>query len=517
MSIKQPSLARRMMTGAVLSAVLAAAGCSAVERAPKSGTKARAGGTLVVAQSSDVNPASFLSSALGNIVLQDSVFETLSRIDTTTGKPHGVLAKSWDMAPDMKSMDIRLREDVTFHSGRPMTSSDVVYSIQQVLDPENSARTRPIAGEISRLEPQGDHGLKLTFKRPLPNIFDVFEVMPIVDKGTFEDYRAGKEVIGTGRFTWKSWTPGGKILLEKYAGHRDAGATRLDKIEIQVITDPTALLVALQSGRVHYAVGLSPLDAAGLADQPGYAVVESGGSSLSLAFDVTKPPFDDKRVRQAVHYAIDRERIVKQVEGGLATATALPWKASTPGYDRTQGGHYTYDPPRAERIIAETGAKGTSFTVVVPDIPESIAIFTIVQNNLAAVGLDAKPSTISVTDYDERIAKRNARAPAVLMRNGTGFSPASALVTRAELIPDGNMSRFESPEYTDLVAAVTEAVTPDTQKQSLTDFNAYFLDQAFQLSLVTRPTLTVRTDDFVGVVPTDQGFLDVSRSYLTGG
>ncbi|HEX6355672.1 ABC transporter substrate-binding protein [Actinophytocola sp.] len=509
---------RRLVVATALGAVLMAAGCtSAVDQADqaKANASAKEGGTLTVAQANDAQPESFLSPALGNITAQYAVFETLTQIDTKTGEPKGVLAKSWTMAPDYKSMDLELRDDVTFHSGRKMTSADVIYTIQQVQNPANTVGTRFIAEQIASATADGDHGVKLTFKRALPNVFDLFEIMPIVDQETFANYKDGKQVVGTGRFTWQSWTPGGKLELAKYPGYRDAKNTHLDKIEIQVITDPTAELAAVRSGRVQYAMSLSTLDTRTLSGEPGYALVKSGGAAQELGFDVTQAPFDNELVRQAVHYAIDRDRIVDQVEGGQAEATALPWKTSTPGYDAKQGERYTYQPEKAKQLLAQAGVNGASFSVVVPDIPESVAIFEIVQNNLKEVGLNATAQVVSTTDYDQRIAQRNLGAPAFLMRCSNALSPASAVVSRPELVADKNNSHFTSPEYTKVVDALTGALTDDAQKQALANYNDYFLDQAFALPVLTRSTLSVRSAKVDGITSTIQGFINLDTAYLT--
>jgi peptide/nickel transport system substrate-binding protein len=508
---------RRLIAIIIVAAALLATGCSAAGQRGSSATSAapRDGGTLVVAQANDAQPGSMLSPALGNIVSQYAVFETLTLIDVNTGEPKGALAKSWTMTPDSTGIDIRLRDDVTFHTGRKMTSADVLYTIQQVQNPANAVGSRFLADQIAGAQADGDYGVKLTFKRPLPNIFDLFEIMPIVDKDTFANYKDGKQLVGTGRFTWKSWTPGGKIELEKYAGYRDAANTHLDQIEIDIIKDATAILAAIRSGRIQYATSLSALDASTLGRQNGYTLVQSGGAAITLGIDVTKAPFDNKTVRQAVQYAIDRSRIVAQVQGGQAEATALPWRKATPGYDTAQGAQYTYEPDKAKQMIAQAGAGGASFDVVVPDIPESTAIFEIVQNNLAAAGLNARAQVISTSEYDQRIAKRDMGAPVFLMRNSNAFSPASALVSRPELVASNNLSHFTSPEYTAAVDAVTGAVTPADQQKALRDYNSYALDQAFNLPVVTRPSLTVRTAEFDGIVPTAQGFLDVSSAYLT--
>jgi peptide/nickel transport system substrate-binding protein len=134
---------------------------------------------------------------------------------------------------------------------------------------------------------------------------------------------------------------------------------------------------------------------------------------------------------------------------------------------------------------------------------------------LAAVGLEARAQVISTSEYDQRIAKRDMGAPVFLMRNSNGFSPASALVSRPELVATNNVSHFTSPEYTAAVDAVAGALTDADRQQALRDYNAFALDQAFNLNVVTRPSLTVRTSEFDGVTPTFQGFLDVSSAYLT--
>ena len=85
---------------------------------------------------------------------------------------------------------------------------------------------------------------------------------------------------------------------------------------------------------------------------------------------MTKPPFDNKTVRQTVQYAIDRNRIVQQVEGGQATTTNLPWKPSTVGYDAAQAKHYTYQPDKAKQLLAQAGVtKNLSFDMVTLNTP----------------------------------------------------------------------------------------------------------------------------------------------------
>lgn len=520
MSLTKSARPRRLMASAAAgAALLTSAACSAATQ-PTGAHSATAGpvrngGTLVVAQTSDVDPGSFLKTSFGNLLSEYQVFETLTVIGARTGRPSGVLATSWTLAPDARSIDITLRDDVTFHSGRKLTASDVVFTLKKVQDPATGAANQPIAARISSMKANGDHQLTLTFSQPTPNIFDLFETMPILNPSAYADYAAGKVVDGTGRFTWKSWTPGGKVELTKYAQYRDAKNTHLDKIEINIINDPTAIVSAIRSGRIQYGVGMPSLDARSLSKQQGYALVTSGGSAIPLALDVTRAPFDNKTVRQAVQYAIDRDRIVSQVEGGQAQATDLPWRTSTVGYNDTQAKHYTYQPDKAKKLLAQAGVKNASFDVVTLNTPEATGIFQIVKNNLAAVGLNAKPVLLSATEYDERIARQNMGTPAVLMMSSNALSPATQVVSRPEFVANGNLLKLENAQYTKFVEKIGTATSTDDQKAAVHDYNDYFLDQAFAVPLITRPTMTVRSTSVGGIKAARTGFLDLGTAWLS--
>ena len=509
---------RRRRLGATIAAAGLCLSASIAGVATQTGsagaTTPTAGGTLSVAQPVDATPGSFLSPAFGNILSQYSVFETLTRISTETGEPEPVIAKSWETADDGLSMKIQLRDDVTFHSGKPLTSADVVFTLQQSQDPVVSAQGEQLTQYITAIEAANDYEVDLTFSRPMPNIFDLFEILPIVNEDSFADIASGEVVDGTGPFVWASWTPGSNISLEKYADYRDADNIWLDAIDINIIGDATAQTAAIRSGRVQYLYGLSALDTRTLSEQPGYELLETGGSALPLCFDVTQPPFDNQQVRQAINYGIDRERVLEQVQGGLGAATALPWKEATAGYDTTQGERYAYDPDRAQQMLDEAGFTGGSFDMIELNSPEGTAVGQIVQNNLEDLGFDVSVEPLTDADYNERVANGDMGSPMFMMSNGNAFSPATQVQIRPELRAEDNLENFTTPEYTDLIDAMTTAVSPDDQTAALAAYNDYFVDQAFCLAVVTRPSTSIKTDGVDGITGTSYGFVDLSHAYL---
>lgn len=508
------------LTSAAVGALLALSACSAAASQDSAGSSTAAGGaphnggTLVVGQAWDAQPNGFLQTDVGNIVSEYAVFETLTRIEN--GKPVGVLAKSWTMAPDGKSLDMKLRDDVTFHDGDKFTSADVISTLDKVRDPKTAAANSSIAQAITSMKAVSPTEVKFTFARPLPTVFDLFETMPIVNAKDYAQQAAGKVVDGTGPFEWTSWTPGGQIVLTKYPKYRDASAIHLQKIIIKILTDPTAEAAAIRSGSVQFDVGLSALDALALSKQPGFNLfTTSAGTATPLGFDVTKAPFNNKLVRQAVQYAIDRKRIVAQVESGLGFATSLPWRKDTLGYDEAQANTYTYDPTKAKQLLKQAGVGDISFNLVTINAPDATGIAQIVRNNLGAIGLHANIKGLSPTDYDGRIAAGNMGAPVFLLSASNGLSPASAVLGRAELKPSGNPEHFSTPEYTKLVNQVADASTPEAQTQAVHAWDAYFLDQAFAVPLNVVPNVRVETSSVHGVEATQMGFIDVTRAWTS--
>jgi peptide/nickel transport system substrate-binding protein len=475
----------------------------------------RDGGTLVAAQVQDPDPGSFLKTSSGNMLTSYSVLETLTTIDPDTGRLKGGLATSWKLAPDGKSMDLSLRDNVKFHSGASFDAHDVAFTIKKVQDPATGAANQSIASAITGVKAVSDDELKLTFSKVLPNIFDLFETMPILNPDMYTKYAAGEVVDGTGPFKWKSWTPGAKIELTKYAGYRNADKIHLDKIEINIVSDQTAMVSAIRSGRVQYGTGMAALDAYSLSRQPGYQLINTGGSAIPLGLDATRKPFDNKLVRQAVHYAIDRKRIIQQVESKQGVTASLPWRDTTVGYDKAQAARYTYDPGKARRLLEKAGVSAASFEMVTLNTPEATGIFQIVRNNLEAVGLHATAVPLSTTEYDSRLAAGNMRTPAFLMLASNGLSPASAVVSRPELLASGNPQHFKAPEYTELVDGVTSATGKAAQAKALRAYNGYFLDQALAVPLLIRPSMSVATGAVHGITDTQMGFINLNHVWLS--
>ena len=474
---------------------------------------AQADQTLVVAQTSDAQPANILPGRAGNWPWRTNVFETLAYLDPETFEPVAQLATDWQVSDDKLSMDITLRDDVTFHTGRKMTAEDVKWSFETAASPESSSQVGFIARDFAAIEVTGDTTLTIRFSHPTGNIFDFFEFTSILDRETYDNRTDGSQVVGTGPYRFVSWTPGASVVLERFDGYRDPEAAAIPRIEFAVIGDPTAVVSALRSGRAAVAYGLPSNQLIEFDRNPMYQTIDGGGVIYPFGVNVTTPPFDVKEVRQAVQYAIDRQRIVDQVFDGKGTATDLFWSPTSPGYSEDLATQYAYDPEKARQMIEAAGATGATVKIVVPAIPANRSIFEIVQNNLREVGLSPEAEVLEVADYDKRQVAGDLGQAFILIHGQVGFS-STTLISSLPSLREGNPSQFWSEEYQTLRAAMDAAQTTEEQAKAVADLSEYMNDQAFNLALLQTPNSTVISSDLKGMTMNRFGGLNFANATL---
>jgi len=500
------------ITATALAFSIIATGCAPADPAAPPGETVTPviGGVVTVASSGDPKPQLVLAGNQANWSWQMGVFETLTLLDETS-VPQPLLASEWMLADDSMSIDITLREGVAFHSGRPMTTEDVKFSIEASLDPLYGSQLASVAKEFSAIELTSDTTMTIKFTRPLPNVFDYFEITSIIDSETAVGLADGSQVIGTGPFVWDEWSPGTSLTLVRNEDYWGEPAF-LDGIEVATITDQTALVNAVRSGRAQYAIGLSGIDVAAFKEDPEFEVLQTTGSIYPLGMNVEIAPFDQVEVRQAVNYAIDRERIIDQVFGGSAEVSQQFWAPSAIGYDPALNDTYPYDPEMAQQMLEDAGVIGTEFEITVIPFPANISAAEIVRNNLEAVGLKPTVKTLELPDFLAKQTEQNL-GPMFMLLHGLGFSPPTLLNGFPSLRPN-NPARFQSTEYDALRAAV-QASSDDEIAAAIEAIGAYIAEQAWSLPLVYAPGEVVMSPTLEGVKPSARAYADFKSAFLT--
>lgn len=508
--MKSFSLGRRNLTS--VTAVFIALALVAGSQTANADSQPTRGGSVTVVTPADPQPANIFAPRAGNSAWWAGVFEPLTRRDPKTSKPQPVLATSWKIAKDGLSINIKLRKGVTFQSGKPFTAQDVKFTFQKVTDPTHPAQFAFVAQQFTEIDVTGPLALTIKFKTPLSNIFDFFEGTPIVDSQTFAGLADGSKVIGTGPYKFTNWKPGASFVLQRYDGYWNKSAAYLDTINYAVISDGTAQVSALRSQRALIS-GLSASDAVNFQGDSGYSLALAGGYIATLGMDITKAPFTNQSVRQAVGFAIDRNRINKQVAAGLGTPTDLFWRPSEPGYVQSQPSLYTYNPAKAKKMISDAGFAGASVPIVIDAVPLWQSIFEILQNNLAAVGLVATAVTQNDAQFNQG-QTGGEMGPAFLNIHGQVGLSAASLISSTPALRPTNPSKFYPAQYQTLRQNLLATTTKPASAKALAALSAYMLDQAFTQPILQAPNAIVISKQLLGMAFTVNGSFLFGSAYL---
>jgi len=505
-----PTMRRRT----ILKAGVSVAGLAALGVGPvmAQGTPVK-GGTLRIAQAADVQPNNVLAGRAGNNVWRLNVTEPLTYLDPEDSSPIPVLAEKWESSEDGKTFRLWVKQGVKFHTGREFTAEDVIFTLEQVLVPENASQMRPLVAQLTSFKATGKYEVTITADKPVaPRIFDVFELAVIIDKETFSELADGSQVVGTGPFKWVEWVPGATLSLEANADYWGDGPY-VDNIEISIISDSTALANSMR-GRADWAIGITPRDALMFQGDPNVNMVQvAGGNIFLLGMDVTSAPYDKKALRQAIGYAVDRKRIIKQVFNEIGDPSCLWWASNQPGSAGLLD-YYHYDPDKARALVAEAGAEGAEVPIRLLGILGVPQVYEIVQNNLREIGINPIGEVMETAAFDVGQTAGDLGPVFMQIHGLQGFS-AATLVDAFPALRDGNPSKFGPPKYRELKDKL-QAASGEDYAPALTEIGTYMLDEAFSHVLLHNPPIDAHTSklhnvlsDGVGNYRLDGTWLDV--------
>ena len=273
----------------------------------------------------------------------------------------GDLAESWEISKDGLVITFRLRKGVRWHDGRPFTAGDVLYTYQVTIDPKTPTAYAGDFLKVKKAEVLDDHTFRATYDKPFAPALMSWSV-GILPKHLL----AGKEIttsplgrrpVGTGPYKFKEWVTGQKIVLISNPDYFE-GRPYIDGYIMRIIPDTATMFLELRANGIDR-MGLTPLQFTRQTENNLFRGNYNKFRYLSFAYtylgyNLKSPLFADKRVRQAIAYAVNKEEIVAGVLLGLGKPTTGPYKPGTWAYNpnvRT----YSYDPSKAKALLAEAG------------------------------------------------------------------------------------------------------------------------------------------------------------------
>ncbi len=336
--------------------------------------------------------------------------------------PMPSLAREWEVADDGLTYTFHLQEGVTWHDGEAFTAADAVFSLDEFL-PETHPRWRQLYRNVASIDAPDDHTLVIELEEPFPAFIMAFETAsaPMIPKHLYEgtDYRDNEwnqTPIGTGPFKFEEWNRGSSIHLVRNDDYWKDGKPYLDEIYFEVIPDAASRVTALETQRVHMSRGedIEFFDVPRVAQLDHLEVTTQGWEMFAphawLEFNVREEPISDKRFRQAVMHAIDREFILNNIFFGSGNVATGPISSSTLFYDDNVP-EYEYDPDRARELLDEMGLEpdgnGVRTELRLLPIPYGEAwdrLGEYVRQQLIEVGIQTDLEAADAGTWAERVA-----------------------------------------------------------------------------------------------------------------
>jgi peptide/nickel transport system substrate-binding protein len=354
----------------VLAGSVGAAVASSVVRA-----QARRGGTLRVSVEQAPAKLNPLQHRVGaEYVLGELLYSGLTRLGPDMAAEPD-LAVSWAANPALTEWTFKLRPDVMFHDGSPMTARDVAATFAAILDPATGSPARSNIGPVERVAALDDMTVLVTLKGayadlPVALAYTNAKILPAAilaqSPGRFD-----REAVGTGPFRLVSYEPSRLTVVERNPSYYDPARPLLDRIEIALYPDPAARTSALIGGATDLLLFGQPTDFERMSGAKGVRALRTpSGQFLDVVLGCNQRPFDDVRVRRALSLTLDRDALVELVAEGLGSpGVDTPSNASAYRFNKAFPPR-TPDIAQAKRLLAEAGhPRGLTATLVASDRP----------------------------------------------------------------------------------------------------------------------------------------------------
>ena len=439
-------------------------GDPATEGTPKRGGTARIG--------MDREAVSFDTTVQNTNSAAFAVYDTLLKVN-----PQGVaepyMAKSMDTPDGGLTWRLGLREGVMFTDGTPLDAEAVRINIQRHIDkvtsPAHALAIRiaamrvvdPLTLEIALTEPFGV--FPLMFAQPI----STGSLGVIISPAALQKYGAdiGSHPVGAGPFTFVEWIRDSRIVLERNPNYWQKGLPYLDKLEFRPLSDTESRYASIQNGDVDIIYGAFNEELVRAVQDENLAVYygeQNGGELLYFNFD--RPPFDDRRMREAVVRAIALEALSAVHYGNQIVPADSLFTAASPYHDDAASTLWpTHDPARAKQLVDEYRTSGGNPDFVLKTVNTWLDFAAFIQAQMAAVGITVKVEVYDLAQYASQVVQSGDFDLSTTV--GSFDNPYPGAVRLLSSTGNQNYGKYDNPKVDDLLDQAAGTVD-ETQRQA---------------------------------------------------
>ena len=482
-------------------------------------TEPQAGGTLNLSLGPDfVTFDPFFD--VENMEFKVAFFEAPLRI-SDEGAFEPWLAESYEVNEDGTVITLHMRQGIMFHNGREMKADDVVWTVDRA---RNQDMGYHLADRFTTCTGAGaldDYTVEVYYSETTHSAEDGLARMYIFPQEAEETIATMP--VGTGPFKYEEWVPGDHMTAVRFEDYWQEGRPYLDELVIKPMPDEQSRMVNLLAGAIDFLNGVPLADKELLENTPGIIVGESppGFSFYAFLMNINVPPFDNQLVRQAMNYAVDREKIGQLAFHGQALTSVLPYPSTTWAYPEDLADYYTFDLDRARELLAEAGypdgfetemlVRGTSGPYL--DVAQ------VYQQDLAQIGVQMDLLPTEDAPYwplliDSQFA---------IVSHGTGdatVDPSGLFEGAACCRPFRNFFGITEddtwfPEYADLIAQAGNSMDQAERKELYHQAVEILMDQGWTINVAWRQQVYAHNDVLHGLRTDMDGQIWLDQAWLS--
>ncbi|MCX5420670.1 ABC transporter substrate-binding protein [Streptomyces sp. NBC_00078] len=406
-------------TGALGAATAVSASLSACSSGPQSTNDTGAGGgkdrtlNAVIGYGNDGTWDPTQTASAFCMAANNHIYEGLLDTDPISRKPYAALATALPQDLNATSWKFTLRAGARFHDGRPVTADDVVFVFDRILDPKTQTLAKGFFAswlkEVRKIDAQN---VELVLKFPFPDGASRLTLAKIMPKHVFSKPGAWDDAIrglaiGSGPYRQSAHHPKSNTTFEAFADYNGPRRPAFKKMNWLTIVDAAPRVAKISgssagaqiSDNIPYA-NIKQLESGGLTVAGG-----AGMNNLFLMFDTLHKPFDDVRVRQALHYAIDTEKMVQVALKGHGKPSSSFLNEGNPSYRRAKT-VYDYDPAKAKALLKAAGVSGLRINILAVNVSWIVDCLPTIKASWDAIGvrttLSPQETTAVFTKMDQK-------------------------------------------------------------------------------------------------------------------
>jgi peptide/nickel transport system substrate-binding protein len=461
---------------------------------------AQEGGTLLDATTAEPSGLIYMVAGESSAgAISSNIFNKLLKYDKNLDL-EGELAESWEVSADQKTITFKLKPNLKWSDGKPLTSADALWTWQAAIDEKTRS---PYASDfqlVKKAETPNAQTFSVTYQQAYAPALDSWAGLQILPKHLLQGQDIhttafARKPVGSSYYKLDAWTTGENIKLSRNVASV-LGPAKIDNLVTRIIPDSSAQFLELMAGNID-SMSLDPIKYARIIParpelkQKLALYKELGNSYTYMGFNLKRKPYNDIRVRKAINYAIDKQEIIDGVYLGLGIDIASPYKPGT-RWSNPDLKPYPYDPAKAKALLKEAGfidsdgdgilerdGKPFNFEILTNQNKEREKSAVLIQRRLKDVGIEANVRAIEWASFISRFIK-TGDFDVVILGWGLGLDPDQFNIWHSSQQAPGqfNFIGYNNPNIDKLLEQGRTELNPDKRQKIYHEFAKVLLEDS---------------------------------------